>query len=239
MRSILAFDASGDCCSVTLSLAAGFVNTLQSHEPRSHAAKLLPFTQILLQQANSSLADLDAVVCSAGPGSFTGLRIALSVAQGLAYAANKPIVLINSLAAMVQSVEPTSISTLYLPLMDARMGEVYWGAYSGDCRPIDAATAALIGKQDNFKSKIQSLITGYSSVVALGWGWQSVSFAQAALAELNIELVETVEPHSFAVAQLAQAMVPFENHFVEPQKADLFYCRDSVAWNKRQRIRES
>ena len=238
MRSILAFDASGDCCSVTLNLASGFIGTLQSREPRSHAAKLLPFTQTLLDQANCSLADIDAIACSAGPGSFTGLRIALSVAQGLAYASNKSIILINSLAAMVQSVVFTVQPTLCLPLMDARMDEVYWGAYSYDGFPLDAVASALMGKKEDFLMQLKILLTQHSSVIALGEGWQTVPFAQAALKQLNIELINTAEPHSLAVAQLAQVFAAADDGcLIDPQKADLFYCRDAVAWNKRRRIR--
>ncbi|MDZ7924646.1 MAG: tRNA (adenosine(37)-N6)-threonylcarbamoyltransferase complex dimerization subunit type 1 TsaB [Marinagarivorans sp.] len=237
MRSILAFDASGDCCSVTLKLASGFIHTLQSSEPRSHAAKLLPFTQTLLDQANCNLADIDVIACSAGPGSFTGLRIALSVAQGLAYASNKSIILINSLAAMVQSVDFTLQPTLCLPLMDARIDEVYWGAYSCDGRPLDSSVPALMGNKENFLAQLKMLLTQHSSVVALGQAWQTVPFAQAALTQLNIELINTAEPHSLAVAQLAEVFAVTDGCLIDPQKADLFYCRDSVAWNKRQRIR--
>ena len=240
MGKILAFDASGDGCSVTLSLSDQTEITLRSEEAKSHATHLLPFTQQLLEENSLKLSDIGAIACAIGPGSFTGLRIALSTAQGLAYAANKPIIPVNSLAAMTVSAKITDPNRLCLPLVDARMGEAYWGGYYVNGAAI-ANAEALLGRADDFESALEQLLSSSingapSLVIALGNAWGNIAFAANALTHFNLEYIEQCAPDASAVARLARTQLQL-GHVEKPQRVDLCYCRNTVAWNKRTRIR--
>ena len=239
MTTILAFEASGEQCSVSLSIDDQ-VSTLTSHQPRSHASHLLPFTEQLLAQGQIALTNIDAIACAVGPGSFTGLRIALSVAQGLAYASDKPIIAINSLAAMSARIKAQSNEVL-IPLIDARMDEVYWGVYNADNQAI--GQEAYIGSRDSFeedlKKRLANMTEKNSKIIATGRAWQTIDFAKTAANTLAIDVIPTLDEQEISAAQVVTLAIKQWNKglWAAPQNVDLSYCRDSVAWNKRTRIR--
>jgi len=97
--------------------------------PREQTEQVLPLVQGLLRDAGLSLRELDGIAFGCGPGSFTGLRVAAAVAQGLGLAADLPLLPVSSLAAMAQGAWRTHELTRSLVCVDARMGEVFWGAF--------------------------------------------------------------------------------------------------------------
>lgn len=107
------------------------------NEKNVHAEKLVPLVDSVLREAGMTLNDIDGVAVSIGPGSFTGLRIGLSVAKGLAYGTSKPMIAVPTLQALAQRVVEASIpgsSSLILAALDARRDEVYcqlWGMQRG------------------------------------------------------------------------------------------------------------
>lgn len=107
----------------------GEVCTSYSSGVATHSQALLPMIQALLAEAAIRLADCDAIAFGCGPGSFTGVRTACGVAQGLAFGADVPLIPVVSLAAMAESCRMEHKATEVLALMDARMGEVYWAQY--------------------------------------------------------------------------------------------------------------
>ncbi len=127
---LLAIETSTIACSAALSLA-GEVCERYELAPRRHADLLLPMIDELLAEAGIGIDALDAVAFARGPGAFTGLRIAASVAQGIAWAAALPVVPVSTLAALAQGVVSEGSAERVLAAMDARMAEVYWGAYRG------------------------------------------------------------------------------------------------------------
>jgi tRNA threonylcarbamoyladenosine biosynthesis protein TsaB len=135
---LLAIDTSGDACSAALYLDGAITQRLQP-SPRRHGELLLPMMQSLLEAAGIGLAALDAIAFGRGPGSFTGVRIAVAVAQGVAFGAGCPTVPVSTLAAMAVGEFRRSGCRRVLAALDARMGEVYWGAYAigddGQVRP--------------------------------------------------------------------------------------------------------
>lgn len=133
---ILAIDTATDACSVALYLDG---ECRENHEsaPRRHAEILLPRIKGLLSEAALSLGGLDALAFGRGPGAFTGVRIAAGVIQGLAFGADLPVVPVSSLRALAQGVWRERAEKSILAAFDARMGEVYWGAYR-----IEAAEAS-------------------------------------------------------------------------------------------------
>ncbi len=126
---LLAFDTSTDACSVAL-LNNGDVLSVHKIEPQAHAKILLPEVQGLLSQAELAVNQLDGVVYGAGPGSFTGVRIAAATAQGVALGADVGVIGVSSLQAIAQGVNRSHKASSVIAVLDARMGEVYWGAYS-------------------------------------------------------------------------------------------------------------
>lgn len=129
MAKILAFDTSTEACSAAL-LLEGEIHEQFEIAPRRHTALLLPMVDDLLKTHSLKLTDLDAIAFGQGPGSFMGVRIATSVAQGLAYGANLPVIPVSSLQALAQAAYTQTFSTNVLVGWDARMDEVYWGAYT-------------------------------------------------------------------------------------------------------------
>ena len=115
-----------------MSIAVARGAQLWRHSGRGGAASstaLIPVIQGLLDQARLRLRDLDAIVFSRGPGSFTGLRTACSVAQGLAFGADVPVLGIDTLLAVAEQAREQAGCTRVLAVLDARMDEVYAGAY--------------------------------------------------------------------------------------------------------------
>jgi tRNA threonylcarbamoyladenosine biosynthesis protein TsaB len=128
---ILSVDTATEACSAAL-LVDGEVLERFRIAPRQHTRLILPMVDSLLDEAGVRLQDLDTLALGRGPGSFTGLRIAAGIVQGLALGADLPVVTVSSLAAMAHGyVGPSDISTVCTAL-DARMGEVYWGIYQKD-----------------------------------------------------------------------------------------------------------
>src|SRR5579859_2062514 len=125
---ILALDTAATASSVALLTDAGLQQSRMEAE-RAQAETLLPMVEALLAGAQLKLADLDAIAFGRGPGAFTGLRVAASVAQGLAYGAGLPVVPVSDLAALAAAAARLHKVERILACLDARMHEVYWAAY--------------------------------------------------------------------------------------------------------------
>lgn len=130
--NLLAFDTSTERLSVAVQRADGQRFEHQGAGGAQASAALIPVVLALLAQAGLVLGDLQAIVFGRGPGSFTGLRTACSVAQGLAYGAGVPVLPVDTLLALAESARRTHGATRVLALLDARMGEVYRAAYLRD-----------------------------------------------------------------------------------------------------------
>jgi tRNA threonylcarbamoyladenosine biosynthesis protein TsaB len=123
---LLAIETSTEACSVAIEFD-GDRRQVYEIAPRQHAELILPMVDGLLSEAGIPLQALDGLAFGRGPGSFTGVRIATGVIQGLAYAANLPVAPVSTLAAMAQGVSDRAEKIACA--IDARMGEVYWGLY--------------------------------------------------------------------------------------------------------------
>src|SRR5277367_5785809 len=133
---VLALDAATEACSVALYSGSESIGRF-AVPGRTHAQQILGMVKDVLSEAGLSLSMLDGVAASIGPGAFTGVRISVSVAQGLAFGAGLPVVPVNTLEALaLQVLEGTASRAI--ACLDARMGEVYWGCFAAD------ATRALV-----------------------------------------------------------------------------------------------
>jgi tRNA threonylcarbamoyladenosine biosynthesis protein TsaB len=128
---LLAIDTSGALCSAAL-FRDGALSQRLEQAPRRHGELILSMIDALLNEAELAPRDLDALAFGRGPGSFTGLRIAVAVIQGVAFGAGLPVVGVSTLAALAQGCRRSSGADRALCAFDARMGEVYWGAYQAD-----------------------------------------------------------------------------------------------------------
>jgi len=126
--NLLAFDTSTEVFSIAVQCGT---ETLQERGPGAANAStaLIPAIQALLARAGMHLADLDAIVFGRGPGSFTGLRSACAVAQGLAFGANIPVLGVETLLAIAEEARARAGATEVIALLDARMEQVYSAAY--------------------------------------------------------------------------------------------------------------
>jgi tRNA threonylcarbamoyladenosine biosynthesis protein TsaB len=133
MPIILAIETSSELASCALlnknGAAPAAVLARESSGVRTHSQSVLPMVQELLREAGVKLADCDAIAFGAGPGSFTGVRTACGVAQGLAFGANLPVLPLVTLEAMAEACRARTKATEVLAVLDARMGEVYWAQY--------------------------------------------------------------------------------------------------------------
>ncbi len=128
MSIILAIETSAEVASVAL-LNADRMTSRVCVGVQTHSQSVLPMVQALLHEAGIRLAQCDAIGYGLGPGSFTGVRTACGITQGLAYGANLPVIPVVSLLAMAQACHAQSGATEVLAVLDARMGEVYWAQY--------------------------------------------------------------------------------------------------------------
>ena len=166
MTTLLALDTATECCSAAL-LHDGRVTARSEVIPRQHAQRLLPMIEELLGERELRLPDVDALVFGRGPGAFTGVRIATGMVQGLAFAADKPVIAVSNLAALAQRAWREHGAETVAAAIDARMDEVYWGLYGLQ----DGVMKSLDDKRVCPPEAV-SLPDGVASVAGAGTGWQ-------------------------------------------------------------------
>lgn len=168
---LLAIETATEACSAALYLD-GEVREVFQFAPRGHAQLLLGMADKLLAEAGLKPAQLDALAFGRGPGAFTGVRIATGVAQGIAYAADLPVVPVSTLATLAQGGLREFGWTRVAAAIDARMHEVYWAAYSAnDAGLVVAHADELVCAPDEVP-----LLDG-QGWHGIGSGWQTFSEA--------------------------------------------------------------
>src|SRR5690554_6449592 len=128
MTTLLALDTATEACSVAL-LHNGQVFSRYAVIPRLHAQQILPMISEVLTEAGVNKSAIDAIAFGCGPGAFTGLRIAVGVVQGLAFALERPVLPVSNLATIAQRAWREHGAAQVAAAIDARMDEVYWGCY--------------------------------------------------------------------------------------------------------------
>jgi len=128
---ILAFDTSTDWCSVALSYGDEII-VMENNATKRHNELILPMIDEVLRKAQLKLAQLDAIAFGCGPGSFTGIRLATSIAQGLAFGANLPLIPVSTLRILAQTAHDKFAVSQAIVLLDAHMNQVYCGVYRAE-----------------------------------------------------------------------------------------------------------
>jgi tRNA threonylcarbamoyladenosine biosynthesis protein TsaB len=148
---VICIETATNLCSVALCNSAGVISLRESNEQKSHASQLTVFIEELLNENHLHAADLEAIAVSKGPGSYTGLRIGVSVAKGIAYGASIPLIAIDTTFSMFYglrgslSVNPADDSeSLFCPMLDARRMEVYYSIYDFNGNVVKPVSAEVI-----------------------------------------------------------------------------------------------
>ncbi len=166
---LLALDTSSVSCSVAVKNDAAIFERYEE-QPREHTRLLVPMIRAALDESGLALSELDAIVLGNGPGSFIGMRIAASVAQGLAYGSGLKIVPVSSLAAVAAAVFADSDAAQVVVTQDAHMSEVYLGIFA---RGPDGLPVAQISERLQVQDAIAELDTAADGHrYAAGAGWQ-------------------------------------------------------------------
>lgn len=217
---ILAIETATEACSVALYING---NVAERHEfaPRRHAELVLPMADALIAEAGIAKSSLDAIAVGRGPGAFTGVRLAIAMAQGLALALDRPVVPVSTLAALGLGAAAQRGSTV-LAAIDARMGEIYAGTFAIDGDGlVEAIGEELLVKPD-------ALARPVGDVVGIGSGFATYGeVLRERLAPL-IAVDAGALPHASAVAQLA-ARAFIRGEAVDAGAAQPVYLRDKVA----------
>lgn len=220
---LLAIDTTEDACSAALLIDSEVAERFEI-APRRHSEILLPMMDGLLSAAGLRLGDLDALAFARGPGSFTGVRIAVSVAQGAAFGAQLPVVPVSSLQALAQGVRREHAAGAVLSALDARMQEVYWGGYRADAMGIMRTVIA------ECVSKPQQVPTPEDGDwVAAGSGWAAYAEALTERCGGVSAMLGSVRVHAQDVASVGAALFA-EGAAVPAALAQPVYLRDEVAW---------
>lgn len=240
---LLALDTSTETCSVALRIGDD-VRVRRHAGAREQTAHVLPMVQSLLAEAGVALQTLDAIACAHGPGAFTGVRVAVSVVQGLAYAARVPAIGISTLAALAQQAvrlqdithergagaASVAVPVHVLPVLDARMGELYAGAYVTDASGLVAPLQPdVLLRPDAFVAAVPA-VHGGVRWLAIGSGWPLLT-AQTGGVNVDASAAIRAEPDAIDVLSLA-ARALAHGDVLLPEQLLPVYLRDTVAWKK-------
>lgn len=146
---ILYIETSGSICSVALAEGHKIVGTKESKEINSHAAKVAVFVDELLKENKIKANQLQAIALSIGPGSYTGLRIGASLAKGICYAMQIPLIAVSTLQAMANGLieKYKQKDLLYCPMIDARRMEVYTALYNYHLEMVEEEKAIILEQE--------------------------------------------------------------------------------------------
>ncbi len=224
---LLAIDSSTEACSVAVSQQGEVLERYQL-APREHTQKLLPMVDQLLSEAGLSLQQLDAIAFARGPGSFTGLRVCLSVVQGLAYGAELPVVAVSSLAALAQTGfdrQQNAEHNTLVAALDARMNEVYWAAY----QRVNGLAVAITEEKLSAPELLSiSELEATGKVLLLGPGFV---YSERMSLPGNSKVETDILPHAAAVARLGVALFQAGEYGPADQAVPI-YLRDEITWKK-------
>ncbi len=215
---LLVLDTSTEYCSAALWLDGQILARRVLAEQR-HSSLLLPMVEALLGEASLSLRQLDGIAYGAGPGSFTGLRIACAVTQGLAYGADLPVTGISTLESLAAQTGADKVLTL----LDARMAEVYWAAYQRDGEGWTCVRAPALALPASVE------VPAGDDWVGAGNGFHVLGdLLRAELAAGLNRIDDTLMPDAAAMAPLAAAAFA-RGAGVDAALAAPVYLRDKVA----------
>ena len=196
---LLAIDTATEACSAALLINGTCTERFQTM-PRGHTQALMPMVHALLAEADLDLRDLDGIAVGRGPGAFTGVRIGIAAAQGLALGSGLPVIGISNLAALAWLAGPGPVAGV----IDARAGGVYAGYYAVDdvsARPVLDERVCAPDAIPHWPDEEQQ------AVIGAGTGWAVAADALQAAIGLPVKISDVRLPTATAIAQLAQPLL--------------------------------
>ncbi len=222
MANILNIETSTAVCSVALSSEGQIIDHRENYDGPNHATLLSKMIDDMLGSARRRELPLDAIAVSIGPGSYTGLRIGLSQAKGLAFGLDLPLIGVNTLQLLVVTAmfkEFFEDDVLYVPMIDARRMEVYTAVYDNSLEAI-VEPQSMILDEDSFSSLLDT-----HQLVMMGNGAQK---AQDVIKHCNVKFMPGINP--VAVEMMALSEKAFrENRFIDVAYSTPLYLKDFQA----------
>jgi tRNA threonylcarbamoyladenosine biosynthesis protein TsaB len=219
---LLAIETATEACSVALWLD-GEVRERFEIAPRRHTELVLPWCDELLAEAGIGRTQLDAIAVGRGPGAFTGVRLAVSLAQGMALALDRPVLPVSTLAALAFPARTAKAADI-LAAIDARMGEVYLGWFRSD------EQSGIVAVGPEWMAVPGNVDIEVASVVGVGTGFAA---GDGALAEALIGRLSLCDPlalpHAADLARLA-ALAWERGEAIAADRLEPAYLRDKVAF---------
>lgn len=238
---LLAFETATEACSVALWID-GEVRERHELAPRRHAELSLPWAEQLLADAGIRKSQLDAIALGRGPGAFTGVRLAIALGQGIALALDRPIVAVSTLATLalrahaLTSAVTATASSRVLASIDARMGEVYTGAFElGD------GDAIALGHEAVLAPEAATLPDERDGWLGVGTGFGAADGALARRYGARFAAIDaSALPHAADLARLAAAAYA-RGEALAPERVEPAYLRNNVALTiaEQQALRDS
>lgn len=222
---LLAIETSSSACSLAL-LHQGQITVSHKIAPNQQTELILPMIDQLLSNAGIKINELDAIAFGSGPGSFTGIRIACAIAQGLSFSANIPLIPISSMNVLAQTAWHQRGWQQVLVAIDARMQEIFWGAYT-------------VNMQGNMKLVGYELVSKPKNChppenlpwYGVGDAWNKYS---AEIPHQPLAIDTLIEPEASALISLALPKLA-KKEWVRAREAEPHYLRDEVAVKEKNR----
>ena len=224
MPELLCIETATEICSVALANEKDLTAKKESSKKNSHAELVSVYIEELLKEYPIDKDQLDAVVVSKGPGSYTGLRIGVSTAKGLCYALDKPLIAINTLEAMASGMigslkKKRFDNCLFCPMIDARRMEVYAAVFDHNGNQVRETRAEIIG-DESFRQELAE-----NKVIFFGNGADK---CKGVIKNTNAVFVDNFTPS--AAYLVSPALKKFEhNKFENVAYFEPFYLKDFIA----------
>lgn len=222
MSTILAIDTSTEACSVAL-LYRNEITHDFIISARDHTQQILPMIDKLLKQSNCVLSQIDAIAFGQGPGSFTGVRIGIGVAQGLALGIDRPMIGVSTLMTLAEGAYRTQQATNVIAAIDARMNEVYLGQYQLLNHQWQAVIPECVIAPEKVEKQVKQVSDDYFSA---GTGWQTYP-----------NMLTDIQPSGILLPQ-AQDLIVIASHkwennqTIAVEDVEPTYLRNEVTWKK-------
>ncbi|MEA1877828.1 MAG: tRNA (adenosine(37)-N6)-threonylcarbamoyltransferase complex dimerization subunit type 1 TsaB [Bacteroidota bacterium] len=232
---ILHIESATHICSVAVSQDLDILSHKESNEPNSHSKLLTVFIEEALQELQLRIKDLDAISVSVGPGSYTGLRIGVSTAKGLAYGAGIPVLPIDTLKILANRVykeilpglsEKGDQSPWLRPMLDARRLEVYTALYDSNLQELDKVRAEII-TEESFISELNN-----QTILFFGNGAEK---CETLITHPNARFIKNIESSSVFMTTLALEKFK-KKEFADTAYFEPFYLKDFIATLPRNKV---
>ena len=224
MANILNIETSTEVCSVALTSEGQVLDHRENYEGQTHATMLSQYVKEMLDYARSREIKLDAIAVSIGPGSYTGLRIGLSEAKGLAFGLNVPLIGVNTLQLMAVSTMFNHFideeNVLYVPMIDARRMEVYTAAYAPSLEAVLEPQAMILDEHS-----FDALLDKGHTLILMGNGSDK---ARQVLTRGGVRFVEGVKPVAVDMMALAEKAYR-EQDFIDVAYSTPLYLKEFQA----------